>query len=77
MLKCRDVLAMGSDYVDGAATPGEKLALRLHLLICGHCRRFVRALRVTVSTVGQLPLPASELQVEKILAVIPPADPRA
>lgn len=72
MLKCRDVLALGSAYVDGATSPGEKLALRMHLLICGHCRRFIRSLRLTRSTVALMPLPVSELQVQKILALIPP-----
>lgn len=73
MLKCRDVLALGSIYVDGAATPGEKIALRLHLAICGHCRRFVRSLRLTIRTVEQMPVPVSELQVQRILERIPPA----
>lgn len=72
MLKCRDVLALGSAYVDGATSPGEKLALRMHLLICGHCRRFIRSLRLTRSTVALMPLPVSELQVQKILGLIPP-----
>lgn len=74
MLKCRDVLALGSAYVDGATTPGERMALRLHLLICGHCRKFVRSLRLTVRTVEQVPVPADELQVQRILSRIPPAD---
>lgn len=73
MLKCRDVLALGSAYVDGATSPGERMALRLHLMICGHCRRFVHSLRLTIRTVEQLPVPASELQIQKILALIPPA----
>lgn len=73
MLKCRDVLALGSAYVDGATTPGERMALRLHLLVCGHCRKFVRALRLTVRTAEQVPVPADELQVQRILSRIPPA----
>jgi hypothetical protein len=68
------VLALGSAYVDGATTPGERMALRLHLLVCGHCRKFVRALRLTVRTVEQVPVPADELQVQRILSRIPPAD---
>jgi hypothetical protein len=49
------------------------MALRMHLLICGHCRKFIRSLKLTRSTVAQLPLPVSELQVQKVLARIPPA----
>lgn len=74
MLKCRDVLALGSVYIDGASTPREKFALRTHLLICRHCRKFVRALRLTTRTVEQLSLPLDELQVQRILALIPPQE---
>lgn len=72
MLKCRDVLALGSSYVDGAASSREKMALRMHLLICGHCRKFIRSLKLTRRTVEQMPLPVSELQIQKVLARIPP-----
>jgi hypothetical protein len=70
MLKCRDVLALGSLYVDGGVTPREKLALRTHLLICGHCRKFIRSLRLTMSTVERMPLPATDAQVQKIIRLI-------
>jgi len=74
MLKCRDVLALGSAYVDGAGSGREKLALRAHLLMCGHCRIFIRALRLTTRTVAQLPLPVDEARVQKIIAVLPPVE---
>lgn len=74
MLKCRDVLAQGSDYLDGGLDSRAQFALRLHLMICRHCRRFLRSLRLTRHTVAQLPLPATELQVQRILARLPPPD---
>lgn len=74
MLKCRDVLALGSVYVDGAQTPGARLALRAHLLICGHCRQYIRHLRFTVRSIEALPLPASEQQVSAVLQRIMAAD---
>lgn len=74
MLKCRDVLALGSTYVDGASSGREKLALRTHLMMCGHCRRFIRALRLTARTVSQLPMPVEEWRVQKIIALLPPVE---
>lgn len=74
MLKCIDVLAMGSSYVDGALTPAERRSLRLHLLICRHCRKYVRAMDLTRRTVRHLPVPADESRVVRILSLIPPAD---
>ena len=74
MLKCRDVLALGSVYVDGATTRRETFALRTHLLMCGHCRQFIRALRLTTRTMAQLSLPVDEGRVQKIIALIPPRE---
>ncbi|MGH8493219.1 MAG: anti-sigma factor family protein [Moraxellaceae bacterium] len=71
MLKCRDVLALGSVYVDGAQTARARLALRAHLLICGHCRQYIRSLRLTVASVQSLRLPVSEAEVARILAQLP------
>jgi anti-sigma factor RsiW len=67
MLKCRDVLALGSAYIDGVQAPGARLALRAHLLMCGHCRRYIRSLRLTAASLSSLPLPATEAQVTAVL----------
>lgn len=74
MLMCRDVLAMGSDYIDDVLMPRERRSLRLHLLMCRHCRRYVRSLRLVAATAGQLPLPANEARVLEVLSVIPPSE---
>lgn len=74
MLKCRDVLALGSVYVDGAQTPGARLALRAHLLICSHCRQYIRHLRLSIRSIEALPLPVSEPQLAAVLARIPVQD---
>lgn len=74
MLTCIDVLALGSSYVDGALAPAERRSLRLHLLICRHCRKYLRAVTLTRQTVQMLPVPADESQVIRILSLIPPAD---
>ncbi len=67
MLKCRDVLALGSAYVDATQTPGARLALRAHLLMCGHCRRYIRSLRLTAASLQSLPLPVTEAEVAALL----------
>lgn len=45
MLKCREVEANSSRLLDGDLPLGTRLSMRLHMLICVHCRRFVRHLR--------------------------------
>jgi RNA polymerase sigma-70 factor (ECF subfamily) len=45
MLSCKQVAAVASDYLDNN-TP-LKWQIRLHLLMCANCRRFVRHLKIT------------------------------
>lgn len=45
MLSCKQVAAIASDYLDNN-TP-LKWQIRLHLLMCANCRRFVRHLKIT------------------------------
>jgi hypothetical protein len=45
MLNCKQVATLASDYLDNN-TP-LKWQIRLHLMVCANCRRFVRHLKVT------------------------------
>ena len=59
MLKCRDLVNQADLLIDGAELrPGRRLALRAHLLICRHCRRYLRQLRALV---GSLRAPTTPL----------------
>jgi hypothetical protein len=48
MLSCREVSERASDLIDGRASWRVRTEARLHLLMCRHCRRYVRQLRLTV-----------------------------
>ncbi|WP_339898200.1 hypothetical protein [uncultured Gilvimarinus sp.] len=56
MLSCRDVTQQASDHIDLADEPLHRpsLQVRLHLLLCRHCRRFVRHLRATRTLAAQV-----------------------
>lgn len=45
MLSCKQVAALASDYLDNSSPL--KWQIRLHLLMCANCRRFVRHLKIT------------------------------
>jgi len=45
MLSCNDISALVSRAQDRRLSWGERLAVRLHLLICHGCRQFARQLR--------------------------------
>ena len=53
MLKCQEVTALASDWVDGELTAGEKMKVRLHLMMCRHCRNFIDGLATTQQILAQ------------------------
>jgi predicted anti-sigma-YlaC factor YlaD len=57
MLKCVEIVAVTSDYLDGQLRFSDGLSVRTHLAICRNCRRFVRQMRLTLRVLQQLPEP--------------------
>jgi predicted anti-sigma-YlaC factor YlaD len=47
MLKCKQVASLASDYLDNNTHSQLNWKIRLHLIMCSHCRRFIRQLKVT------------------------------
>ena len=48
MLMCRDLARIASDYIDGELGLMDKVSVKMHLLMCGHCRTFIGNLRESV-----------------------------
>jgi hypothetical protein len=49
-LNCKDIVAQSSDYIENSQTGDSsinRLAIKFHLLMCHHCRRFVRHKKIT------------------------------
>ena len=42
MLKCRDIERMAGQLQDDELNWRQRLSMRMHLMMCHHCRRFVR-----------------------------------
>jgi predicted anti-sigma-YlaC factor YlaD len=47
MLSCRGLAAIASDYIDDELGTVKKLSVRMHLLMCPHCRTFIGNLRTS------------------------------
>lgn len=45
MIKCREATRLASEALDRQLSPGERLSLALHRLICPPCRRFAEQLQ--------------------------------
>ena len=48
MLMCRDLARIASDYIDGELGTMDRVSVKMHLLMCGHCRTFIGNLRESV-----------------------------
>lgn len=47
-MTCRKVIEFLTDYLEGRLTLRQRFILRLHLLLCGHCRAYLRNFRATI-----------------------------
>ncbi|EKF75912.1 hypothetical protein A11A3_00420 [Alcanivorax hongdengensis A-11-3] len=73
MLKCRHAVDKADALVDGTPlSRRERLALRFHLLICHHCRRYLRQLRALL---GSLPRQEDALDDARTQAILDKLDP--
>lgn len=54
MLKCREVSELASRYVDHDLGMMTRAQIRLHLMMCKHCTRYVRQLRRTVALLSEI-----------------------
>jgi hypothetical protein len=55
MLTCRDVTESATDYMERTLSRRESLQVRLHLLMCGFCRLYIRQLATTRDLLRRLP----------------------
>lgn len=68
MLKCRDFMQHADALVDNTELSfRERLSLWFHWLICHHCRRYLKQLKLLVRTLGRERPPANDDEVNKVL----------
>ncbi len=51
MLMCRDLARVASDYIDGQLGRADNVSIKMHLLMCRHCRTFIGNLRTSVTLI--------------------------
>ncbi|WP_348719586.1 zf-HC2 domain-containing protein [uncultured Alcanivorax sp.] len=77
MLKCKHVTEKADALVDGSAlSRRERLALRLHLMMCQNCRRYVRQLRALLGFLPRKEEPLEDARTEAILKKLDPSQDR-
>ncbi len=54
MMSCREVVELANDHLDQRLSVGQRIAFRMHLAMCRHCRRYLRQLRATLRALTEL-----------------------
>jgi predicted anti-sigma-YlaC factor YlaD len=67
VLKCRDVVNTADQLLDGDMNRRQLLAIKMHLLMCSHCRRYVRQLRALLRAIPFMHKKTSDTEVSKVM----------
>lgn len=67
MLSCKELTEQASDYLDKQLPLSKKLQLKMHLLLCHHCRRYLKQLRTTIHVVKMRPKIISDEKAKQIV----------
>lgn len=73
MLKCRDVLEQADAYLEQQLSGWQRLQFKLHLLLCRHCRRYIKNLQLTQQVSQQMRLSQtslSETELDNLMRLI-------
>lgn len=55
MLSCRDLTEIATDYLERRLSLWARLQIRLHILLCNSCRRYLRQIRSMIGLLRCLP----------------------
>lgn len=67
MLNCKQVATLASDYLDKNTNTGLNWKIRMHLMMCSHCRRFYRQLKITKIVTRSVLSESSDDNVDELL----------
>lgn len=70
MLKCQEVVQQADALLADELNLRQRIELRLHLLMCVHCRRYVRQLRKLVAAIPGMHGLASDEDVDKVMQCV-------
>lgn len=56
MLTCKELTELITDYLEGRLPLSRRLSFRLHVMMCRNCRNYLRQMKITVRSLGAMPL---------------------
>jgi anti-sigma factor ChrR (cupin superfamily) len=69
MLSCKEITEKANSYLDKELPFYTRMQVKLHLMMCVHCQRYIHQLRATINALGKLKkdTPVSEHVVDDIV----------
>ncbi|MDQ6922477.1 MAG: zf-HC2 domain-containing protein [Candidatus Dormibacteraeota bacterium] len=53
-MRCKDLVEVITDYLEGALSPRDTLRFEEHLAVCEGCRNYLEQMRATIRVAGAL-----------------------
>ncbi len=70
MLSCKQVVDDADHLLAGEVTLRRRLSIRLHVLMCVHCRRYLRQLQLLLAALPHLRARTRPEQVDAVMAQV-------
>ncbi len=70
MLSCKDITDLLTEYLEGQLSFADRMQIKMHLAMCGHCRTYVDQLELTVQSCGEIPAPEVDDHLEQELLAV-------
>lgn len=69
MITCKQVTDRASDYVDTPPGLMSRISLRIHLIMCKHCRRYLHQLRISSRASAEIgkPEPPGDDEIDRLV----------
>jgi predicted anti-sigma-YlaC factor YlaD len=67
-MTCKEFVEIVTDYLEGSMSIGKKIRFHLHLGMCLGCRIYLKQMKQTIHTLGQLPQEPAPPAVREELA---------
>ncbi len=55
MLSCQEITEIITDYLEGRMSFANRMRFQMHVGMCKHCRAYLRQMKATIGSLGQLP----------------------
>lgn len=67
MLSCKQMTQRASSYYDDELSLFEKIQFNLHLLMCAHCKQFIKNLKLAIDMIKAKKLASNNAVSEEVV----------